>query len=230
MNHSEIPAALRARRTFVIAAAALSGILVFVSMIVDPVPSAKGRELIAGYAGDLTRSGMHTNLIHYGFALVAPVVYAMVGLVRARGGWLANIAGVLAVIGLSTLPGLVLLDFTSVAAALSSDLDAAVALEAQLGQMPYFVLISLPAFASAVLALPIAIAALWRAGLVPGYFVAIAVLAALAPNVATWWIGFGINAVWMVAVAVLLARIPLARWYGPALASEMGEERQVATV
>lgn len=230
MNHPEIPAALRARRTFVIAAAALSGILVFVSMIVDPVPSAKGRELIAGYAGDLTRSGMHTNLIHYGFALVAPVVYAMVGLVRARGGWLANIAGVLAVIGLSTLPGLVLLDFTSVAAALSSDLDAAVALEAQLGQMPYFVLISLPAFASAVLALPIAIAALWRAGLVPGYFVAIAVLAALAPNVATWWIGFGINAVWMVAVAVLLARIPLARWYGPALASEMDEERQVATV
>lgn len=230
MNHSEIPAALRARRTFVIAAAALSGILVFVSMIVDPVPSAEGRELIAGYAGDLTRSGLHTDLIHYGFALVAPVVYAMVGLVRARGGWLANIAGVLAVIGLSTLPGLVLLDFTSVAAALSSDLDAAVALEAQLGQMPYFVLISLPAFASAVLALPIAIAALWRAGLVPGYFVAIAVLAALAPNVATWWIGFGINAVWMVAVAVLLARIPLARWYGPALASEMAEERQVATV
>ena len=88
-------------------------------------------------------------------------------------------------------------------------------MEDQLGQMPYFILIVLPAFVSAVIALPVAIAALWRAGLVPGYIVGIAVLAALAPNVApTWWLGFGINAVWMVAVAVILARIPLARWYG----------------
>lgn len=234
MNH-EIPSALRARRGFVIAAAALSGILVFVSMIVDPVPSADGRELIAGYAGNLTRSGLHTNLIHYGFALVAPVVYAMVGLVRARGGWLANVAGVFAVLGLSTLPGLVLLDFPAVATALSTDLDAAVAMEDQLGQMPYFILIALPAFVSAVIALPVAVAALWRAGLVPGYMVAIAVLAALAPNVApTWWLGFGINAVWMVAVAVILARIPLAHWYGEvpdgrsasAFVTGGGEERE----
>ena len=51
---------------------------------------------------------MHTNLIHYGFARFAPVAYAMVGLVRRRGAWIANLAGLLAVLGLSTLPGLYL--------------------------------------------------------------------------------------------------------------------------
>jgi hypothetical protein len=231
MNPSDLPSALRARRAFVIGAAALSGILVFISMLVDPVPQADGRDLIAGYAGDLTRSGMHTNLLHYGFALVAPVVYAMVGLVRGRGGWLANIAGVFAVLGLSTLPGLVMLDFASVATALSADLDTAVAMETQLGELPYFILLAIPAFACSVIALPVAVAALWRAGFVPGYVVAIAVLAALAPNVApAWWIGFGINAGWMLAVAMILARVPLAQWYGSSVSTPAAEEREDAPV
>jgi hypothetical protein len=158
-------------------------------------------------------------LIHYGFALIAPVVYAMVGLVRsARGGWLANVAGLLAVLGLSTLPGLVLLDFTSVAASLATDLDTAVAIEDELGQMPYFILIIVPAFVCAVLALPVAVTALWRAGLVPGFLPLLAVLAAIAPNVApTWWLGFGINAIWMLVVAYYLARIPARAWF-PAVA------------
>jgi hypothetical protein len=84
------------------------------SMFVDPVPSAEGRELIQGYAANKARQGLHTNLIHYGFALFAPVAYATVGLVRQRGAWIANLAGLFAVIGLSMLPGLVLLDYFSV--------------------------------------------------------------------------------------------------------------------
>jgi hypothetical protein len=215
MNPSDVPSALRIRRAAVIGAAGLSGVLVFVSMIVDPVPEANGRELIAGYAGDLTRSGLHTNLIHYGFALSAPVVYAMVALVRDRGAWLANIAGLLAVIGLSTLPGLVLLDFTTVAAALSADLDAAVAVEEELSQMGWFLAIVAPAFLSAVVALPLALAALWRAGLVPGYAPLLSVAIPLAMQFSpVWWLGFGVNVVWSLAVAWFLARIPLAVWYG----------------
>jgi hypothetical protein len=58
----------------VILPAALSGILVLVSMFVDPVPSAEGRELIQGYAANKGRQGLHTNLIHYGFALFAPLL------------------------------------------------------------------------------------------------------------------------------------------------------------
>ena len=215
MKHSEVPSALRIRRGAVIGAAGLSGLLVLASMFVDPVPEADGRELIVGYAGDLTRSGLHTNLIHYGFALIAPVVYALVALVKGRGAWLANVAGVLAVVGLSTLPGLVLLDFTAVATALSIDVDAAVAVEDQMGQLGWFLAIVIPAFLSAMIALPLALAAAWRAALVPGWLSLLAVVTTLTMQFSpVWWIGFGVNAVTMLVVAYYLARIPAARWYG----------------
>jgi hypothetical protein len=217
MSHIDtaLPSALRVRRQAVIAAAGLSGLLVLVSMFVDPVPQADGRDLIVGYAGDLTRSGLHTNLIHYGFALVAPVVYAMVSLVRGPGAWLGNAAGVLAVIGLSTLPGLVLLDFTTVATALSADVDAAVAMEEQMGQLGWFLAIVIPAFLAAMVALPLALAATWRAGLVSGWLPLLAVITTLTMQFSpVWWIGFGANAVTMLMVAYCLARIPTLWWYG----------------
>lgn len=220
MSHPDLAAgpvssALHVRRYAVIGAAGLSGLLVLVSMFVDPVPEAEGRELIAGYAGNLTRSGLHTNLIHYGFALIAPVVFAMVALVRARGAWLANAAGLLGVVGLTTLPGLVLLDFTTIATALSADLDAAVALEEEMGRMGWFLVIVVPAFVSALVALPLALTALWRGGLVPGFLPVLAVLTTATMQFApVWWVGFGANAVTMLAVAWFLARIPDAVWFG----------------
>lgn len=215
MNQSDVPSALRIRRAAVIGAAGLSGVLVMISMLVDPAPDADGVEMVTGYASDLTASGLHTNLIHYGFALIAPVVFAMVALVRARGAWLANVAGVLAIVGLTTLPGLVLLDFTSVATLLASDQETLAAVDKELEGLGWFVAIIAPAFIAAVLALPVAVAALWRAGLVPGFMPIAAVGTAVAMNVApTWWLGFGINTIWMLVVAYYLARIPLSTWYG----------------
>ncbi len=210
-----IPSALRARRAAVIGAAALSGLLVLVSMVVDPAPDAEGSEMVAGYAAHLSRSGWHTNLIHYGFALIAPVVYAMVALVRTRGAWLANVAGALAVLGLSTLPGLVMIDFYMVATALATDLETTTLVDQQIAEMPFFAALLVPALASSLLALPVAVVALWRAGLVPGVMALIAPFASVAiVAVPIWWVGFGLNAVWMLAVAYVLARIPLERWYG----------------
>lgn len=229
LQNPPVPSALRIRRGAVIGAAGASGLLVLLSMFVDPAPDADGVELIRGYSEDLTGSGLHTNLIHYGFALFAPVVYAMVGLVRARGAWLANVAGVFAILGLSTLPGLVLLDFTSVAAALATDVDTAWTIEEELGQLPAFILIVAPAFVASVLALPLAIVALWRAGLFPGVMAALAIPAAAAPQFApTWWLGFGAMAAWMLAVAWFLARIPQETWYGlPARAERRLEPASV---
>jgi hypothetical protein len=212
---TSLSTAISARRWAVVGAAGLSGVLVMVSMFVDPVPSAVGRELVEGYADDQFRAGLHTNLIHYGFALIAPVVYAMVALVRGRGAWLANVAGVLAVLGLSTLPGLVLIDFASVATHLSSGQEAVAAMEDEMDGLGWFLAVVIPAFLTSILALPVAVAALWRARLVPGYLPVVAVVAALAPNVApTWWLGFGINAVWMLVLAYFLARIPVGTWFG----------------
>jgi hypothetical protein len=205
--------AIAVRRWAVIVASGLSGVLVLISMLVDPAPSADGRELIAAYAADSAASGLHTNLIHYGFVLIAPVVFIMVGMVRRRGAWLANVAGLLAVIGLSTLPGLVMLDLTATAAVQVTDVDTAFAIDQRLGETPAFVFLVLPAFVSAVLALPLAVMAMWRAGFFHWGVAVAAVAAALAPNVApTWWLGFGTNLVWMVALAYLLWRLPLPLW------------------
>ncbi len=130
--------ALSFRRWAVILAAGLSGVIVLISMLFDPAPDAEGRELIQAYAANDRAQGVHANLIHYGFALFAPVAYAMVGLVRRRGTWIANLAGVLAVLGLSTLPGLVFIDYFSVAVEHVAGLEAAVNAEGAVEKLPGF--------------------------------------------------------------------------------------------
>lgn len=202
------------RRWAVIVAAGLSGVLVLVSMLVDPAPSADYRELIAAYAGDQFASGLHTNLIHYGFALIAPVVYAMVAMVRHRGAWLANVAGMLAVIGLSTLPGLVIIDLVTTATVNATDVDTAYAAAQALDELPAFLAIVAFAFPAAVFALPVAIIAMWRAGLFPWYAALLAVPMAVAPQFLPWSAGFGVAMVWMLLVAYWLWRVPSSAWFG----------------
>ena len=145
------PSAVRVRRWAVILAALLSGALVFVSMLVDPVPDASGEALIAGYAAHPLLQGVHTTLIHYGYALFAPVAFSLVGLVRGRGAWLANGAGLCAVLGLTTLPGLVLVDYHDVATANVAGLSVAVAASDAVGTLPGFLPLLLPALISSAL-------------------------------------------------------------------------------
>jgi hypothetical protein len=210
----ERSSALAFRRRGVIAAAGLSGVIVLVSMFVDPVPNAEGRELIEGYAAEPGRQGLHTNLIHYGFALLAPAAFAAVGLVRARGAWLANVAAVLAVLGLTTLPGLVLIDYVTVAAANVTDVDTAYAIEQEVETLPGFTAALVPAFLSSMLAIPLAGLALWRARLAPWWLVPALVVGFVAPNVIEARVGFTVTAVALLLLAWVLARIPPERWHG----------------
>jgi len=174
--------ALSFRRWAVILAAGLSGIIVLISIIVEPAPDAERREILQAYAANARAQGLHTNLIHYGFALFAPVAYAMVGLVRRRGAWIANLAGLLAVLGLSTLPGLVFLDYYDVAVVHVAGLEAAVTAGDAIEKLPGFAALSAPAFVSAILAVPVATLALWRARLVAWWIPVVAAAAPLAPN------------------------------------------------
>jgi hypothetical protein len=155
-------------------------------------------------------------LIHYGFALFAPVAYAMVGLVRRRGAWIANLAGVLAVLGLSTLPGLVFLDYFSVAVVHVAGLEAAVNAEGAVQKLPGFVAMTVPAFISAMVAVPVATLALWRARLVAWWLPLVAGAAFLGPNILPRpaIVGFSVMAVGMLVVGWALWRIPLVAWYG----------------
>jgi hypothetical protein len=208
--------ALSFRRWAVIFAAGLSGVIVLISMLFDPAPDAAGRELIQAYAANDRAQGLHSNLIHYGFALFAPVAYAMVGLVRRRGAWIANLAGVLAVLGLSTLPGLVLVDYFSVAVEHVAGLEAAVNAEGAVEKLPGFAAVTAPAFISAILAVPVATLALWRARLVTWWIPLVAAAAFLGPNLLPGpaIVAFSVMAAGMLIVGWALWRIPAAAWYG----------------
>jgi hypothetical protein len=178
-----------------------------------PVPDADGRELIQGYAANPGRQGLHTNLIHYGFALFAPVAYAMVGLARRRGAWIANVAGLFAVLGLSTLPGLVLTDYVLVGVEHVAGLDAASKIDAATENLPGFTALAVPAILASVLAVPVAALALWRAGLVRWWLPIVATATFLAPNVIPGWLlGFSVMAAGMLTVAWALSRIPEHVW------------------
>jgi hypothetical protein len=206
--------ALSFRRWAVILAAALSGIIVLVSMFIDPVPIAEGRELIRGYAANEGRQGLHTNLIHYGFALFAPVAYAMVGLVRRRGAWIANVAGLLAVLGLSTLPGLVLLDYFSVGVEHVAGVEVAFNGQTATEELPGFTVLMVPAFVTSLLAIPVATLGLWRAGLVAWWLPVVTAATFLAPNLLPGWlIGFSLMAAGMLTVAWALWRVPEDVWH-----------------
>jgi hypothetical protein len=176
----------------------------------------KNPEILQAYAANDRALGLHANLIHYGFALFAPVAYAMVGLVRRRGAWIANLAGVLAVLGLSTLPGLVFLDYFSVAVVHVAGLEAAVNAEGAVQKLPGFVAMTVPAFISAMVAVPVATLALWRARLVAWWLPLVAGAAFLGPNILPRpaIVGFSVMAVGMLVVGWALWRIPLVAWYG----------------
>jgi hypothetical protein len=208
--------ALSFRRWAVILAAGISGVIVLISMLVDPAPDAEGSELIQAYASNDRAQGLHTNLIHYGFALFAPVAYAMVGLVRRRGVWIANLAGVLAVLGLSTLPGLVLFDYFNVAVEHVAGLDAAVNAENAVEGLPGLAALTAPAFISSILAVPVATLALWRARLVAWWLPLVAGAAFLGPNFLPGpaIVAFSVMAVGTLVVGWALWRIPVVAWYG----------------
>jgi hypothetical protein len=210
--------ALSFRRWAVILAAGLSGVIVLTSIIVEPVHDAAGaRESLQAYAANSRAQGLHSNLIHYGFALSAPVAYAMVGLVRRRGAWIANLAGLLAVLGLSTLPGLAFLDYYDVAVVQTAGLEAAVNAGDAVEKLPGFAALSAPVFISAILAVPVATLALWRARLVAWWIPLVAAAAPLAPNFLPGpeIVTFSVLAVGGLILAWALWRIPPVAWYGP---------------
>jgi hypothetical protein len=220
--------AMSFRRWAVILAAGLSGVIVLISIIVEPVHDAAGaRESLQAYAANPRAQGLHTNLIHYGFALSAPVAYAMVGLVRRRGAWIANLAGLLAVLGLSTLPGLVFLDYYDVAVVQTAGLEAAVNLEDAVEKLPGFAALSAPVFIPAFLAVPVATLALWRARLVAWWLPLVTAAATLGmlflpgPEIVT----FSVGAVSGLILAWALWRIPADAWYGTDLSDQLDAAR-----
>jgi hypothetical protein len=199
--------ALTVRRYAVVVAPLIAAALIVAGFFLDPAIDESGRELAEEYAAQPGREQVSALAFHFAFALLAIPAVALIVTVRGRGAWLANIAGFLAFLGMTTLPGFLLTDFYDIAIYGELGGDAWDAVDDRIQELPGAVIMFLTGFLGFALTLPVALLAAWRARLLP-WWPALVVLAGQVcaqaiPN------GFGllIFAATMVALSYALWRM-----------------------
>jgi hypothetical protein len=209
--------AIAVRRWAIAIAPALAGILTVVGTMADPLPPGQGAELVEAYAENPGPLNIKSLAYHFAYALWLVVVFPLVGLVRGRGSWLANIAGLLAFLGISTIPGFLVTDFIDSAMGQTVGAEAAVRVGEVAQRFWAFPVMAGPGFAGLMLALPLATIAAWRAGVLVwwGAAAAVAGIAAFAVFGAML-LGNSILAAAFLVLSVALARLK----YEPAAALE----------
>ena len=197
---------LAVRRLVVIACPLLAGVFLILGALFDPAAGEDGRELYEQYAAEQERVQWKSVTYHFAYLLFAPAVFSLVGLVRGRGGWLANVAGLLGILGLTTLPGLLFIDYYDSAIGSELGVDATErvndGIESAFG--PGIALITIPAIAGFALSLPVALLAAWRARLLPLWPVGLVVAGFVA------WAISGVTLWGAIVFAVLLAGVSYA--------------------
>ena len=188
--------------------------LLVVGVFVDPDIDASGRELAQAYAENPDQEQISALAFHFAFVMWAPIVFALVGLVRGRGAWLANIAAVLAVLGATTLPGFLLTDFYDIAIYGELGGDAWQQVNDRIEELPGALVLFITGFLGHMLCLPIALFAAWRGGLV-ALWVPIAMTLSVVGAQALQPFGSGllVLAVMLIVLAYVLSKID---WTGRA--------------
>jgi hypothetical protein len=158
--------ALSFRRLGLVVAPLIAAVLLVAGVFLDPDIEADGRELAREYAENPGREQVSALAFHFAFVMWAPVVFALVGLVRGRGAWLANTAAVLATLGATTLPGFLLTDFYDIAIYGELGGDAWDQVNDRLEELPGATILFLTGFLGHFLCLPFVLFGAWRAGLV----------------------------------------------------------------
>jgi hypothetical protein len=207
-------AALAVRRWMIVLAPVIGAALTIVAAIADPAPGTEGRELVEAYAANPASLNYKSLSYHFAYTLWLVAALGIVLLVRGRGAWLANLAGLLAILGISTIPGFLISDFIESSMGRIVGVDAAMQVGEAAKQFWAFKAMQAPGLMGLLLALPLAIIAAWRAGLVPWW----AIVAVIAGKAA--FLGFSVslpgNVLFTVAFAALtlaLAKIDPAIWY-----------------
>lgn len=208
--------ALSIRRWAIILAPVVGAALTIIGVIADPAPAAEGRELIAAYAANPGPLNVKSVSYHFAYTLWFVAALGLAVLVRRRGAWLANVAGLLALLGISTIPGFLMVDFIDSTIGQIAGVDVALRVsEAAMAFWGFFVM-QIPGLVGLFLALPLAAIAAWRAGLIRWWGVA-AVIAGEAVffgfNVTL--IGNVLHTIAFAIVTVSLAKIDPAAWDTP---------------
>jgi hypothetical protein len=169
------PVALSLRRWALVAAPVLAGVFAIVGSVADPAVGEEGRTLWTAYAENPDPLQWKSFGFHWSYAFWAIAAFMLAGAVRGRGVWLANVAGVLAFLGATTLPGLLVVDFYDSAIGQVAGVDTTVQVNELMEGMWGIKAIVLPGMIGFLLCLPVAALAAWRARLVPAWGAAAAV-------------------------------------------------------
>lgn len=204
--------ALAARRAFLVAAPVLAGVLAVIAAYADPAAGVSGRAMWEVYAVSSERLMFKSLGFHWSYAFWIAPALLLAGYVGGRGAWLANVAAFLGFAGITTMPGLLFVDFYDSAIGQLYGADGAEAVEGLMGSMWGVPAFAIPGTAGFLLALPLAALAAWRGGVVR-WWAPVAVVggyAAFMFSNVMWW-GCLVTAVFFSVFAVAVERGTRAR-------------------
>lgn len=173
--------AVRLRRWALIAMPVVAGVLCIVATLADPAPGADGMPMYEAYTAGMAALQIKSFSFHWAYALWVLPALLVAASVRGRGRVLANVGAVLALFGLATMPGMLMVDWIQSAIgqlygpeAIGDVFDL---VDQQAWALP---LLRTPAILGLTLALPIATWALVRARRARWWAPVAALLACLA--------------------------------------------------
>jgi hypothetical protein len=165
------------RRATAIALPALTGALLVAATATDPGAANDGKEMIRVYADNVDLLQWHMTFLHFSYGLWGLIPLALVGLVRGRGRMLMNAAVVLGVLAAMNMPSLMISDMFFAGIANHIDVDTADAIGKQIQDEQWALLTYIPpGIAGMFLCLPLAFAALVRAGRARWWAIVVALL------------------------------------------------------
>ena len=193
--------ALAFRRWALVVLPLLTLVLMVAGTFLDPDIDAEGRELAREYAENPGVTQVSALAFHFAFITTAPLVFALVGLVRGRGAWLANVGAILATLGATTLPGFLLVDFYDIAIYGEVGPEAWDAVNDRLEELPGATILFITGFLGHILSLPFALFGAWRGRLVALWVPIVVTLGTLGGQLAPEVAGIGL----LITAASMLA-------------------------
>jgi hypothetical protein len=196
------------RRGFLIASPILAGVLLLIATIADPGAGSTGQEMNEQYTAHPGALQIHSLTLHWSYALWGVTAFLAAAYVKGRGATLANIGAFLGFVGMTTLPGILAVDWFDSAVGQVYGVDAISSLHEHMDKtlwaLPFF---AAPGIVGLLFCMPLAAAGLWRAGVVRWWsFVAALVGTAtfIGSGVTVW--GVSLTAVLFTVLGVDLAR------------------------
>ena len=158
--------ALSVRRWFLVASPVLAGLFAVLGAAFDPAVGQDGPVLWQAYAENPEPLQFKSFGFHWAYAFWLVPTLLIAGLVRGRGAWIANVAAFLGFVGISTLPGLLFVDFYDSAIGQVAGAETTAQVSEVMEGMWGVPAIATPGVLGFALGLPLAALAAWRGGLV----------------------------------------------------------------